>query len=364
MLDAFRSADQVLLSGVQGITDLITTPGPDQPRLRRRQVGHAGRRLGAHGDRLGPRRGPRGAGRRAGDLLARCSRPASTARTACCCRSRVARDLGLFEINEAARLVQEAAHPEANIIFGAVIDDALGDEVRVTVIAAGFDSGTPTRRGGRARPRQISGRRRRPAASGCRRRHPALSPAAAPAAPVAGRPAPSRAGPGSRLAAPAARRRRRRRRVVTEPGSAQPEPVPPRRPPADGDLRRAATTSTCPTSSSSPRSGDQRAGGGWTWCPPARRVYGGVVFSGAGPAGVTVAVTDRPAGSAGAGMRAQPRRGTSATTRPTSRPTGPARAPSCGLAPESLVFMDQCHGADVGRRRRSVLRCRPRSTRW
>ena len=48
-------------------------------------------------------------------------------------------DLGLFEINEAARLVQEAAHPEANIIFGAVIDDALGDEVRVTVIAAGFD---------------------------------------------------------------------------------------------------------------------------------------------------------------------------------------------------------------------------------
>jgi cell division protein FtsZ len=52
-------------------------------------------------------------------------------------------DLGLFEINEAARLVAEAAHPEANIIFGAVIDDALGDEVRVTVIAAGFDGGTP-----------------------------------------------------------------------------------------------------------------------------------------------------------------------------------------------------------------------------
>ncbi|HEY8295675.1 MAG TPA: cell division protein FtsZ, partial [Micrococcaceae bacterium] len=45
----------------------------------------------------------------------------------------------LFEINEAARLVQEVAHPEANIIFGAVIDDALGDEARVTVIAAGFD---------------------------------------------------------------------------------------------------------------------------------------------------------------------------------------------------------------------------------
>jgi cell division protein FtsZ len=53
-------------------------------------------------------------------------------------------DLGLFEINDAAQLVTDAAHPEANIIFGAVIDDALGDEVRVTVIAAGFDSGSPS----------------------------------------------------------------------------------------------------------------------------------------------------------------------------------------------------------------------------
>jgi cell division protein FtsZ len=52
-------------------------------------------------------------------------------------------DLGLFEINEAAQLVADAAHPDANIIFGAVIDDALGDEVRVTVIAAGFDGGAP-----------------------------------------------------------------------------------------------------------------------------------------------------------------------------------------------------------------------------
>ncbi|MGZ6827200.1 MAG: cell division protein FtsZ, partial [Mycobacteriales bacterium] len=55
-------------------------------------------------------------------------------------------DLGLFEINEAAQLVADAAHPDANIIFGAVIDDALGDEVRVTVIGAGFDGGAPTYR--------------------------------------------------------------------------------------------------------------------------------------------------------------------------------------------------------------------------
>ena len=54
-------------------------------------------------------------------------------------------DLGLFEINEAASLVQDAAHPEANIIFGTVIDDSLGDEVRVTVIAAGFDATSPSR---------------------------------------------------------------------------------------------------------------------------------------------------------------------------------------------------------------------------
>ena len=55
-------------------------------------------------------------------------------------------DLGLFEINEAASLVQEAAHAEANIIFGTVIDDSLGDEVRVTVIAAGFDAAGPSRK--------------------------------------------------------------------------------------------------------------------------------------------------------------------------------------------------------------------------
>jgi cell division protein FtsZ len=64
-------------------------------------------------------------------------------------------DLGLFEINEAAQLVADAAHPDANIIFGAVIDDALGDEVRVTVIAAGFDSGAPTPRRFEAPKRQV-----------------------------------------------------------------------------------------------------------------------------------------------------------------------------------------------------------------
>jgi len=54
-------------------------------------------------------------------------------------------DLGLFELSEAAELVAKSANPEANIIFGTVIDDALGDEVRITVIAAGFDGGAPKR---------------------------------------------------------------------------------------------------------------------------------------------------------------------------------------------------------------------------
>jgi cell division protein FtsZ len=57
-----------------------------------------------------------------------------------------ASDLGLHEIDDAARLVQEAVNPEANIIFGATIEDTLGDEVRITVIAAGFDGGEPRHR--------------------------------------------------------------------------------------------------------------------------------------------------------------------------------------------------------------------------
>ncbi|PZS34918.1 MAG: cell division protein FtsZ, partial [Pseudonocardiales bacterium] len=63
---------------------------------------------------------------------------------------------GLFEINEAASLVADAAHPDANIIFGAVIDDALGDEVRVTVIAAGFDGGSPSYKKAEPRRTQVT----------------------------------------------------------------------------------------------------------------------------------------------------------------------------------------------------------------
>jgi cell division protein FtsZ len=158
VLDAFHSADQVLLSGVQGITDLITTPGLINLDFADVKSVDAGRRQRADGHRLGARartarsRPPRRRSPR------RCSRPASTARTACCCRSRAARTSACSRSNEAAPTRPGGAPPEATLYFGAVIDDALGDEVRVTVIAAGFDGGAPARRRDDRALGQVSGR--------------------------------------------------------------------------------------------------------------------------------------------------------------------------------------------------------------
>jgi cell division protein FtsZ len=145
MLDAFKSADQVLLSGVQGITDLITTPGLinlDFADVKSVMQG-AGSALMGIGSSRGEDRAVQAAELAISSPLLEASIDGAYG---VLLSIQGGSDLGLFEINEAARLVQEAAHPEANIIFGAVIDDALGDEVRVTVIAAGFDGGTPTRR--------------------------------------------------------------------------------------------------------------------------------------------------------------------------------------------------------------------------
>lgn len=145
MLDAFRSADQVLLSGVQGITDLITTPGLinlDFADVKSVMQG-AGSALMGIGSARGEDRAVQAAELAISSPLLEASIDGAHG---VLLSIQGGSDLGLFEINEAARLVQEAAHPEANIIFGAVIDDALGDEVRVTVIAAGFDGGTPAKR--------------------------------------------------------------------------------------------------------------------------------------------------------------------------------------------------------------------------
>ncbi|MGN7246843.1 cell division protein FtsZ [Janibacter anophelis] len=145
MLDAFRSADQVLLSGVQGITDLITTPGLinlDFADVKSVMQG-AGSALMGIGSARGEDRAVQAAELAISSPLLEASVDGAHG---VLLSIQGGSDLGLFEINEAARLVQEAAHPEANIIFGAVIDDALGDEVRVTVIAAGFDGGVPQQR--------------------------------------------------------------------------------------------------------------------------------------------------------------------------------------------------------------------------
>ena len=145
MLDAFRSADQVLLSGVQGITDLITTPGLinlDFADVKSVMSG-AGSALMGIGSSRGEERAVQAAESAISSPLLEASIDGAHG---VLLSIQGGSDLGLFEINEAARLVQEAAHPDANIIFGAVIDDALGDEVRVTVIAAGFDGGVPNKR--------------------------------------------------------------------------------------------------------------------------------------------------------------------------------------------------------------------------
>jgi cell division protein FtsZ len=142
LMDAFRSADEVLLNGVQGITDLITTPGlinVDFADVKGIMSG-AGTALMGIGSARGDGRALKAAEIAINSPLLEASMEGAQGVLMSVAGGS---DLGLFEINEAASLVQEAAHPEANIIFGTVIDDSLGDEVRVTVIAAGFDAGRP-----------------------------------------------------------------------------------------------------------------------------------------------------------------------------------------------------------------------------
>nr|WP_198319469.1 cell division protein FtsZ [Actinopolyspora erythraea] len=143
LMDAFRSADEVLLSGVQGITDLITTPGLinlDFADVKSVMSG-AGSALMGIGSARGEGRAVEAAQKAINSPLLEASMEGAHGVLLAIAGGS---DLGLFEINESASLVQESAHPEANIIFGTVIDDSLGDEVRVTVIAAGFDAGAPT----------------------------------------------------------------------------------------------------------------------------------------------------------------------------------------------------------------------------
>ncbi|WP_096291208.1 cell division protein FtsZ [Mycobacterium ahvazicum] len=145
LMDAFRSADEVLLNGVQGITDLITTPGlinVDFADVKGIMSG-AGTALMGIGSARGEGRSLKAAEIAINSPLLEASMEGAQGVLMSIAGGS---DLGLFEINEAASLVQDAAHQDANIIFGTVIDDSLGDEVRVTVIAAGFDAQGPGRK--------------------------------------------------------------------------------------------------------------------------------------------------------------------------------------------------------------------------
>ena len=145
ILDAFREADNVLRQGVQGITDLITIPGLINLDFAdvRTIMTDAGSALMGIGQSGGENRATEAAKQAIASPLLEESVEGATG---ILLNITGGRDIGLFEINEAAEVVQGAADPTANIIFGSVIDENMGDEIRVTVIATGFDHG-------RARPR-------------------------------------------------------------------------------------------------------------------------------------------------------------------------------------------------------------------
>jgi cell division protein FtsZ len=138
MLNAFKLCDDVFLQGVQGIADLITTPGLINTDFAdvRTIMKDAGTALMGVGYSSGEGRAIRAARAAMASPLLEAS--IEGARRVLLNVSGPS-DLGLFEVNEAAEFVWQSAHPDAHIIFGAVLDDQLAEEVRITVIAAGFD---------------------------------------------------------------------------------------------------------------------------------------------------------------------------------------------------------------------------------
>ncbi len=144
LADAFKSADQVLLSGVQGITEIITQPGLINLDFADVQavMSGAGSALMGIGSARGENRALRAAELAISSPLLEASIDGAMGVLLSISGGS---DLGLFEVNEACELVQSAVHPNAKFIFGTTIDDALGDEVRITVVAAGFEGGQPKR---------------------------------------------------------------------------------------------------------------------------------------------------------------------------------------------------------------------------
>lgn len=172
MLDAFKQADQVLLQGVSGITDLITTPGLINVDFAdvKAVMSNAGSALMGIGSARGENRALQAAEMAISSPLLEASIDGAHGVLLSIAGGS---DLGIFEINEAAAMVADSVHEDANIIFGTIIDDALGDEVRVTVIAAGFDGGLPKRRD------ESAARRQQAAAVASRPAAPAATPSSA-----------------------------------------------------------------------------------------------------------------------------------------------------------------------------------------
>jgi cell division protein FtsZ len=138
MIDAFKMADEILLSGVSGITDLITTPGLINTDFAdvRMIMSDAGSALMGIGQAAGEGRALSAARSAIASPLLEASIEGARGILLSIAGSS---ELGLFEVNEAAEIIHDVAHPEANIIFGTVVDENMGEEIRVTVIAAGFD---------------------------------------------------------------------------------------------------------------------------------------------------------------------------------------------------------------------------------
>ncbi|GIG54293.1 cell division protein FtsZ [Demequina activiva] len=163
VLGAFAAADQVLQGGVQGITDLITTPGlinVDFNDVKSVMQGAGTALMGVSSSRGESRALEAAEGAISSPLLEASIEGAHGVLLSIAGGS----NLGIKEVETAARLVREAAHAEANIIFGTVIDDSLGDELRITVIAAGFDGGSPTVRKHTGALGQIDGAKATPTA--------------------------------------------------------------------------------------------------------------------------------------------------------------------------------------------------------
>lgn len=146
MIEAFRVADDVLRQGVQGIADLITTPGLINLDFAdvRTVMAEAGSALIGIGVASGEDRAVRAARTAISSPLLETSMEGARGLLL---NVTGGMDLGLIEVNDAAQIIAEAADPDANIIFGAVIDEAMSDEVRITVIATGFEA---------ARPREVA----------------------------------------------------------------------------------------------------------------------------------------------------------------------------------------------------------------